>query len=134
YPAQKSTAAARAGEIPPGAGVRPSLLSRIRAYRLLLMLAVAVFVLDRVTKAWITAHVAFNPFHVHGGGNDIMVSRGFFYIIHVGNTGAAWSMFSGRSVPLALLAAATLVAIYYWRRALGLKDRISQVCFGLLCG
>ena len=34
----------------------------------------------------------------------------------------------------AVLAAATLVAIFIGRRALGLRDRFAQVCFGLLCG
>jgi signal peptidase II len=64
----------------------------------------------------------------------IRVIKGFFYIVHVGNTGAAWSMFSGQSVLLATLALATLVAIFFWRSALGLRDRLAQICFGLLCG
>jgi signal peptidase II len=107
---------------------------RIRAYRTLWFIAIAVFVFDQATKLWIIARVPFNPMHAHGTGADIEVIRGFFYIIHVGNTGAAWSMFSGQSVVLAALATATLAAIFYWRHALGLRDRISQVCFGLLCG
>jgi signal peptidase II len=57
-----------------------------------------------------------------------------FYLVHVGNTGAAWSLFTGQSVFLAILAGATLVAIFLWRRALGLRDRTSQIGFGLLCG
>jgi signal peptidase II len=118
----------------PSLDARAPVLVRVRAYRLLLSLAVAVFVLDQATKVWIAAHVPFNPFHVHGGGYDRVVINGFFYIIHVGNTGAAWSMFAGNSVMLALLAASTLVAIFYWRRTLGLRDRIAQLCFGLLCG
>lgn len=97
-------------------------------------LALAVFVLDQLTKFWIAARVTFDPTHSHGFGNDIEVIGGFFYIIHVGNTGAAWSMFSGQSVLLALLAAATLVAIFFWRHALGLRSRFTQICFGLLCG
>ncbi len=52
----------------------------------------------------------------------------------MGNTGAAWSLFTGKSVILAVLAGATLVAIFLWRHALGLRDRISQISFGLLCG
>ena len=107
---------------------------RVRAYRVLWFIALAVFVVDQATKLWIVAHVPFDPMHSHGVGNDIAVIRGFFYIIHVGNTGAAWSMFSGRSVTLALLAAGTLVAIYLWRHTLGLKHPLSQICFGLLCG
>src|SRR5471030_201540 len=43
-------------------------------------------------------------------------------------------MFTGRSVLLAVLAAGTLVAIFFWRRALGLHDRVAKVSFGLLCG
>ena len=118
-------------------GERPSrrpIGERVRAYRVLWFIALAVFVVDQATKLWIVAHVPFDPMHSHGVGNDIAVIRGFFYIIHVGNTGAAWSMFSGRSVTLALLAAGTLVAIYLWRHTLGLKHPLSQICFGLLCG
>lgn len=114
--------------------IRPSVAARIRAYRLLWTIGLAVFVSDQLTKFWIIAQVPFNPMHSHGIGSDIEIVRGFCYIIHVGNTGAAWSMFSGRSVMLALLAAGTLVAIFFWRHALGLRDRLSQVCFGLLCG
>ena len=39
-----------------------------------------------------------------------------------------------RLVLLALLAAGTLIAIFLWRHALGLHDRMAQICFGLLCG
>lgn len=80
------------------------------------------------------ASVPFDPMHSHGIGRDVPVIRGFFYIIHVGNTGAAWSMFSGRSVALALLAVGTLISIYFWRHSLGLKQTVTQICFGLLCG
>ena len=111
-----------------------SVFARVRAYRTLWIIALSVFALDQATKLWIVARVPFDPMHSHGVGSDIEVIRGFFYIIHVGNTGAAWSMFSGRSVTLALLAAGTLVAIYFWRHTLGLKHPLSQICFGLLCG
>jgi len=101
---------------------------RLLAYRQLWTIAAATLALDQATKLWIVARVPYNPLHSHGLGHDTEVIRGFFYIIHVGNTGAAWSMFAGRSVLLATLAAATLVAIYFWRHSLGLRDR------GLLCG
>ena len=82
-------------------------LSRLLAYRRLLVIAAIVL---------------------------IAVIRDFFYIVHVGNTGAAWSMFSGQSVLLAIFALVTLAAIVIWRHALGLRERRSQLCFGLLCG
>jgi signal peptidase II len=33
-----------------------------------------------------------------------------------------------------LLAAATLIAIFVWRQALGLREPTGQLTFGLLCG
>lgn len=126
-------AAALSDEPAPPAPKAPP-LRRLRAYRALWAIAVVVLALDQATKLWIVARVPYNPLHVHGVGHDIEVIRGFLYIIHVGNTGAAWSMFAGRSVLLACLAAGTLIAIYFWRHSLGLRNRLSQVSFGLLCG
>jgi signal peptidase II len=112
--------------------VPKSRLGRVLAYRLLLVLAVVVFVADQLTKEWIINRL---PFNTYGEGSGaITVVKGFFYLVHVGNTGAAWSILTGKSLLLAALAASTLVAIYFWRRALGLQDRVAQVSFGLLCG
>jgi signal peptidase II len=104
---------------------------RIHAYRWLLALAAGVFALDQATKAWICALL---PYPTYGPPGQIEVIDGFFNIVHVGNTGAAWSLFSGRSTFLALLAAVTLLAIFAWRRQLGLPLWSVQISFGLLCG
>jgi len=109
-----------------------SLTWRFLKYWRLTAIAASVLAADQVTKAWIAAHL---PFNTYGdGAGAIRVVRGFFYIVHVGNTGAAWSLFSGRSLVLATLAAATLVAIFIGRRALGLAAPHAQGCFGLMCG
>lgn len=134
HPDEPPPTAVRAGEPASEAGAKPSVGRRLRAYRLLWFVALAVLALDQATKFTIVACVPFNPLHSHGLGHDIEVIRGFFYIIHVGNTGAAWSMFAGRSVVLACLAAGTLLAIYLWRHSLGLRDQLTQISFGLLCG
>lgn len=130
--ADSPSAAAPAPGAKPVPAVRPPIGRRIFAYRLLLVLAIIVFVLDQLTKAWIAARLPFPTYGEMGGA--IVVIPGFFHLVHVGNTGAAWSMFSGQSIWLAVLAAATLLGIYYWRHTLGLRDRLTQVCFGLLCG
>ena len=77
---------------------------RLAVYRLLWILGLTVFALDQATKLWVVANIPFNPMHAHTGTYDIPVIGGFFYLIHVGNTGAAWSMFAGQSVALACLA------------------------------
>lgn len=133
-PPTDKSASGTPGLAPPAATRQQPLPHRMRAYRLLLTLGLTIFILDQATKLWVNARIPFNPLHAHDGLNDIVVIPGFFYLIHVGNTGAAWSMFSGQSVLLALLAVGTLLAIFFWRRALGLRDRMTQICFGLLCG
>jgi signal peptidase II len=108
-----------------------SYLVRAFAYRRLLVLAAIVFALDQLTKYWINVRL---PFGSYGPGASIPIFPNFFYLVHVGNTGAAWSMFAGASLWLALLALGTLVAIFLWRRQLGLRSPSAQAAFGLLCG
>lgn len=109
----------------------PPWSTRIAAYRLLWIVGAVVLGSDLLTKYWIVARIPFSDrFHTHA----YTVIDGFFYLVHVGNTGAAWSMFSGRSGWLALFAATTLMLIFVWRRALGLQQRLTQFAFGLLCG
>jgi len=106
-------------------------LQRVLAYRWLLVLALGVFVLDQVTKFLIVANL---PTGTYGPPRHIEIIPGFFNLVHVGNTGAAWSLFAGKSTMLALLALTTLGAIFFWRRSLGLRLLPVQVSFGLLCG
>jgi signal peptidase II len=105
---------------------------RILAYRVLWALAILVFVLDQVSKMWIAAKLDFPTYWLHEGA--ITVIQGFFHLVHVGNTGAAWSLFAGQSAFLAALAGITLLGIYLWRKHLGLHDLRVQIAFGLLCG
>ncbi len=107
---------------------------RIQAYRLLWIIAASLLALDQLTKLWVVKNIPFNPYHDHDGLQDITVIPGFFYLIHVGNTGAAWSIMSGKSTLLAFLALLTLTGIFFWRRTLGLHLRPIQISFGLLCG
>ena len=107
-------------------------LQRLFVYRWLLLLAAAVFAADRLTKAWITSRLPFGTYGEDSGA--IPVIPRFFYLVNVGNTGAAWSLFAGHGLILAGLAAATLAAIFLWRRALALDRPGTQIGFGLLCG
>jgi len=88
-------------------------------------------VLDQVTKFLIVANL---PTGTYGPPKHIEIIRGFFNLVHVGNTGAAWSLFTGKSTLLAVLALSTLAAIFLWRHSLGLRLLPVQISFGLLCG
>lgn len=106
-------------------------LQRIYAYRWLLGLALGVFMLDQITKFLIVMTLPTGSYYPP---KNIPVIPGFFNLVHVGNTGAAWSLFTGKSTILALLALTTLTAIFLWRHSLGLRVKIVQISFGLLCG
>lgn len=106
-------------------------LERTLSYRRLLTLTLVVYALDQMTKVWIIDRL---PLGSYGPRAGITVIPDFFYIVHVGNTGAAWSMFSGQGTILGLLAVATLLAIFLGRHHLGLRQKATQTCFGLLCG
>lgn len=132
-PSEPKTSPAPAGlaaDRPRPEGPRP-LRARIAGYRVLLTLALVVLALDQLSKVWIAARL---PYPTYGEPHAIRIIDGFFYLVHVGNTGAAWSLFAGQGVFLALLKVITLAAIFIWRKALGLRDRMAQVCFGLLTG
>jgi len=110
--------------------LRASRWRRIGAYSLLLWLGLGVFALDQITKWWIIAKLPLGSYGPYG----ITVIPDFFYLVHVGNTGAAWSILSGKSTLLAVVALLSLGAIYVFRRSLGLRARAAQLAFGLLCG
>ncbi len=117
--------------MPPPAASSRSYGARLRAYRWLLGLAVCVFVVDQLTKVWINHTLPPETIYPYG---SITIIPGFFHLVHVGNTGAAWSLFTGKSLWLAALAIITLVAIFVFRRHLELTRPTVQVSFGLLCG
>lgn len=101
-----------------------------RAY--LLLLAVLVIVLDRLSKLWIVAHVP--------QGHLITVIPGVFRISHVLNTGAAFSLFAESLSPaivrVALIAFSVVAVIVVfgmlWR--LGRVLSLTGVALALILG
>ena len=57
----------------------------------LLLISVAVFVVDRLTKQWILHHII--------SGQQITIIPRFFHLSHVYNNGAAFSLFSDTPSP-----------------------------------
>lgn len=104
---------------------------RLASYSLLHGITAVVLLLDQLSKVWIRNHIPFGTWTPPGA---IEIIPNFFYLTHVGNTGAAWSMLSGKSVLLACIATLTLGAIFFYRKTLALKMRSTQIAFGLLIG
>ncbi len=93
---------------------------------LVLLLSVAVAVLDQVTKDQVMTH--FYP------GESLAMVPGFFDLVYVRNTGAAWGMFGGSNGWLALFSVVMLVVIVVFRRSFLSDTWIHKVAFGLMTG
>lgn len=111
--------------------MRPTLPSKLARYRCLFAMAFVVFILDQASKAWIFNNLALDSYYPP---DAITVIDGFFYIVHIGNEGAAWGMLSGYGGLLAAFALIALFAIYKLRHSLELHRLPMQLAFGLLIG
>ena len=91
-----------------------------------LLVALLVILFDQATKEWVRG-----AFSLH---ESVPVVPGFFHLTYIRNTGAAWGMFSGQNLALAVLAFAMLAALVLFRRKFLPPGRHHRVALGLLCG
>jgi len=54
--------------------------------------------------------------------------------VHWTNTGAAWSLFRGNNMLLAVVAIVALVVLFFSRHHFEARTVMGQVAFGLICG
>ena len=98
-------------------------MTGIAAYKRLHILAFVIIVADQVTKQLIERTLPFGSFYPP---NNVVVIPEFFNLVHIGNTGAAWSLFSCYPKALAALGILALLLLYFFRNALQLKLPPSQ--------
>ncbi len=97
-----------------------------KSTRRILALALFIFAFDQLTKWFVLQCIP--------SGDEIVVLRGFFNLVHRDNTGAAWSLFTGNNAVLALIAAVALVALFLARRPYHSNTLLGQIAFGLIFG
>ena len=90
-------------------------------------LALAVLALDQLTK-WLILNSSIME------GDERVIIPGFFKFVRWGNTGAAWSLFSGNNSLLALVALVAIVALWRTRHHFDSHTLMGQVAFGLIFG
>ena len=93
----------------------------------ILLVALLILALDQLTK-WIVIQ------RLPRDGEPVAVVDGFFELVHLGNTGAAWSLFSGQNFWLALFSLAALIFLWVSRRHFGAETALGQVALGLILG
>ena len=117
---------------------------RFRKYSIFWKLVFGVFALDQLSKLLVIALIPWKQgqptyafpgmFGYAPGFEPITVIPNFFYLVHIDNPGAAWSLFAGQQVFLSIFALVALVCIFLFRRNLELERRPSQISLGLLAG
>jgi len=95
----------------------------------ILLIGLVTLALDQITK-WLVIQKIPGP----AFDESIVVVEGFFKLVHYGNTGAAWSMFSGNNFWLAIFSVGALVFLWVCRRHFGVEDRLGQLALGLILG
>ena len=90
------------------------------------ILALTIFLLDQATKLLVLKLL--------GYADEKVIVHGFFKFVHLGNTGAAWSMFYGNNAILAAVALVALVVLFLIRHHFELHTRGGQISLGLIFG
>lgn len=104
--------------------VRRRSFIRVDPMRWLLILTLPFYLLDQLTK-WLVVR----EFHLH---EVRPVIPGFFDLVHVTNTGAAFGVFSGMNVVFIFLSLAAAAVALYFMRKLGPHERLLQIACALL--
>ncbi len=103
---------------------------RARWYFVFFAIALLVVIADQLSKAGIESNLSLG---------ESLFDIGFFRIVHVQNTGAAFGMFRGQPLPLAVISivGAILILLYAFimpKRYPSMDSRLSRVALGLILG
>src|SRR5207248_5871828 len=100
----------------------------MRPSRLLLvaLVAVAVFALDRVTKAWVSETIPL--------GTARPVVGDYVRIVHAQNTGAAFGLLPERTTLLSVLSVLAVLAIVYYYRQIASASWLVSATLGMQLG
>jgi signal peptidase II len=94
--------------------------------RRIAIVAVLIFSIDQITKhivKWLL------PL-----GDEKIIVNGFFKFVHWQNTGAAWSMFTGKNYILAIVGVVALFVLFRSRHHFDSHTTLGQVALGLIFG
>jgi signal peptidase II len=93
---------------------------------LVAVVAVVVFVLDRITKSAVDASVPL--------GSSVEVVGEWIRISHVTNTGAAFGLLPGGTTLLSVLSVGAVLAIVFYYRRLAADSRLIAATLGMQLG
>lgn len=95
----------------------------IRVYSI----ALGIIAIDQITK-WIV------HYNIDFRSQEISIIDGFFKLVYWGNTGSAFSLFSGQNHLLAFIAVGAIIAIYFFRGFFEIHHPLGRWAMGLING
>ena len=100
----------------------------MRLSRILLVagVAVLVFAIDRVTKAWVSENIPL--------GTARPVVGDYVRIVHAQNTGAAFGLLPERTTLLSVLSVVAVLAIVYYYRQIASNSSLVSATLGMQLG
>lgn len=91
-------------------------------------IAVTILALDQLSKFFVMKYLP----EVGFDGKEVI--PGFFRLVHVGNTGAAWSLFRGYNGVLTVVSLAALVALYLTQHHFSVHRWSGQLALAFIFG
>ena len=111
---------------PQALSVQPVPSLWLRPWLLPVPVALLLAGVDQLTKVAIIRDIPL--------GGQVVIVPGFLHLVHLRNTGAAWSLFEGYTGVLSLLSIVVVGAILLRFRALAEGSRARAICLSLLLG
>src|SRR3954470_17700282 len=91
------------------------------------MIAAVVIVFDFITKQLVFRNLEFHR-------DEKVLIDGFFKFVHWGNTGAAWSFWSGNNEMLAIISLLALLLLFIYLEYFDTRTLMGQIALGLIFG
>lgn len=104
----------------------PGVIQRLQGFRGFAFIALAVLILDQLTKWLIVRGLA--------DGRVIEIIPRALQLVHRTNTGAAWSMFQDSPGLLTVFATAVAVGLAVWSLVLKPEERILRIPLAMILG
>lgn len=92
----------------------------------IIILSIILFIVDQISKILIVKLIDIN--------HSVEVIKNFFYLTYTHNTGAAFSILTGRRIFLILIAVAILIILFNHIRKNKVKEKIEILSFSLIIG
>ena len=92
----------------------------------IIYISIILFLIDQISKVLVVKLIDIN--------SSIELIKNFFYLTYTHNTGAAFSMLTGKRIFLILIAVVILLIIFNYLRKNKIESKVEKIAFSLIIG